>query len=348
MAYRALVRADSITERGDRLVTFEVEFPRIILAEFNTHRALSRNSASSRAIPVKKQLKRVMADPFIPDEFGRNQSGMNPDLDRPLTELEVAQASKYWLEGRDAAVEVAVKMLIGERALGGIAKDLTGKSWSATAKSNKFDTMAQVIDALPNNLANELEVHEALGLTVEELLNVHKQYPNRLLEPYMWHTVITTGTEWENFTALRTNTNAQREIMLAAIAMRETLAESIPEYMNSGELHWHLPLFDKYSGQDADLWQTSVPKSKLVSIGRCARVSYLTHDGQRDPNEDIKLATKLRSDGHMSPFEHVARPMTDEEYQKSIFAGNFRGWIQARKEIPHEDNFAKVLENSSK
>ncbi len=344
MAYRTLVRADSITERGERLTTFEVEFPRIILAEFNTPRVLSRNSASPRAIPVKKQLKRVMADPFIPDEFGRNQSGMNPDWNRPLTELEIAQASRYWLEGRDAAVETAVKMLIGERALGGIAKDLTGKSWARTPKSSRFDTMTQVIDALPANLADEFEVHEALGLTVEELLNVHKQYPNRLLEPYMWHTVIASGTEWDNFFALRTSTNTQREFMLSAIAMRETMGVSIPVPMKCDGSDWHLPLFDKHSGPDAEIWGASIEKSKLISIGRCARVSLLTHNGIRDPQEDIRLGKTLQSDGHMSPFEHVARPMTDDELSKGLYVSNFRGWVQARKEIPNEDNFAKVLE----
>ena len=347
MAYRAIMRADSITKRGERLSTLEVELPRLILPEYNTHKAVSRNSASSRAIPAKKQLKRVMADPFVPDIFGRNQSGMNPDLDRPLTEIEIAEASKYWLEGRDAAVETAVKMLIGERALGGIAKQLTGKTWARTPKSNRFDTMAQVIDAIPNDLTDDFEVHEALGLTVEELLNVHKQYTNRVLEPYMWHTIITSGTEWENLFALRINSNAQREFMLAATAMREAMQGSVPIEMVDDGSNWHLPFFDNYTGEDAEIWSTSIEKSKLISVGRCARVSYLTHDGKRSVDKDIELGLSLLKDGHMSPFEHVARPMTDEEYETSPYSGNFQGWIQARKQIPNEDNFAKVLELAS-
>lgn len=349
MAYRASVLKDSVNDFGERLTSFEVEFPRIILAEFNTHRALSRNSASSRAIPVKKQLKRVLADPFIPDEFGRNQSGMNPNLDRPLTDLEIAQASKYWLEGRDSAVETVVKMLVGERALGGIAKDLTGKSWVRTAKSARFDTLCQVVDALPTDLTDEFEVHESLGLTVEELLNVHKQYPNRLLEPYMWHTVIASGTEWDNFFALRTDGNAQREIRLAALAMRKAMEDSEPKFIDINEdwVPWHLPLVD--FEQDRDFFNglslhDNIKMAKLISIGRCARVSYLTHAGIRDPQKDIDLALGLLENGHMSPFEHVARPMDIAEHRRNHFSGNFRGWVQARKEIPNEDNFAKVLE----
>lgn len=50
--------ADSIAS-GVRLTTLQVTMPRIVLAEFNTHRMLSRNSASSRAIPVEKRIAQV-------------------------------------------------------------------------------------------------------------------------------------------------------------------------------------------------------------------------------------------------------------------------------------------------
>lgn len=75
MTYAAKVLADSIAN-GVRLTTLEVTFPRFILAEFNTHRMLSRNSASSRAIPVERRIQQVRENPFVPEAFGRNKSGM--------------------------------------------------------------------------------------------------------------------------------------------------------------------------------------------------------------------------------------------------------------------------------
>ena len=75
--YQAVVVADSIAQ-GVRLTTLEVTFPRYILAEFNTHRVFSRNSASSRAIPVRTRVRQVRENPFIP-EFTRNKSGMQAD-----------------------------------------------------------------------------------------------------------------------------------------------------------------------------------------------------------------------------------------------------------------------------
>ena len=61
---QAKIVADSINIQGDRLTTLEVVMPRYILAEFNTHRMLSRNSASSRAIPFDKMLEMVKTNPF--------------------------------------------------------------------------------------------------------------------------------------------------------------------------------------------------------------------------------------------------------------------------------------------
>ena len=61
----ANIIADSLNEYGQRLTTFVLVFPRIVLAEFNTHRMLSRNSASSRAIPFEKMVKMVKKTPLF-------------------------------------------------------------------------------------------------------------------------------------------------------------------------------------------------------------------------------------------------------------------------------------------
>lgn len=63
-------------ETGKEVVTFELEFPRIVLAEFNTHNALSKNSSSSRAIPVQTMLAQVMSEPAMPVRFGKKNKGM--------------------------------------------------------------------------------------------------------------------------------------------------------------------------------------------------------------------------------------------------------------------------------
>ena len=71
----AIVIADSINQNNDRITTMILTLPRIVLAELNTHRALSKNSASSRAIPFEKMRDMVLNDPFIPIAWKKNTKG---------------------------------------------------------------------------------------------------------------------------------------------------------------------------------------------------------------------------------------------------------------------------------
>lgn len=105
MKIEARILADSVCRT--RLTTFLVTYPRIILAEVNTHCILPKNSASSRAIPVSKRIEQVLADPYVPAHVGGNQRGMQ------ATEDEVAEAKlarDEWLEARDNAVRAARRL----------------------------------------------------------------------------------------------------------------------------------------------------------------------------------------------------------------------------------------------
>jgi thymidylate synthase ThyX len=283
MGHAARILADSLSPDGARLTTFEVTFPRIILAEFNTHRALSRNSASSRAIPVEKMLARVEEDPYVPSHWGKNQRGMQAFEE--LGAAEQTAARDAWLTARDLAVK-QTKALLG--------------------------------------------------------IGVHKQITNRLLEPFMWQTVVVSATDWSNFFHLRCHRDAHPEIRLVAELMREALQAAQPAPLAYGA--WHLPLVEmgeRAEGGEPLYWQK-------VSVGRCARVSYLTHDGRRDPAADVELHDRLLKSGHMSPFEHIARPVEESdlagpdakagERRREARFGNFRGWVQYRKLIPDEQD----------
>lgn len=258
---RATVVRDSVSVRGARVTTIEVTLHRFVLAELNTHRAFSRNSASSRAIPTRTQLLRVLEDPALPVEFGANQRGMQAG--EPLAGDELGQAHAAWLRARDAAVDAAGDLLE---------------------------------------------------------LGVHKQVVNRLLEPFMWHTVIVTATDWDGFWQQRCSPLAQPEINLAATAMRVAFDASVPVPLPDGA--WHTPYVRP---DEADL---PVETRMRISAARCARVSYLTHDGRRDVSADEQLYDRLvtADPPHWSPLEHVATPATDGDPP----VGNLRGWRQLR------------------
>ena len=155
-------------------------------------------------------------------------------------------------------------------------------------------------------------------------LGVHKQLCNRLLEPWMFITVIITATEYENFFHLRCSPDAQPEIQKIACMMRDLYRSNQPCEMQLGE--WHTPYI-----QPEEYHAIGIGARLKLSVARCARVSYLTHDGKRDVEADRKLFERLRSSGHWSPFEHVAMALNNNGP-----SGNFRGWHQYRKYFPEE------------
>jgi thymidylate synthase ThyX len=140
-------------------------------------------------------------------------------------------------------------------------------------------------------------------------MGVHKQFANRVLEPYSWVTVIVSSTMWDNFFKLRISPLAQPEIKKVAEWMFEAISRSTPMPLWWGQ--WHIPLAD-------DPW---------VAVGRIARVSYET-DPKSD-EEEIVLGKRLMNDNHWSPFEHIA--MADKD---NVGCRNFvRGWRQWRSEL---------------
>lgn len=271
MTITARILADSarLDSLAARITTFELRYPRFVHAEFMTHRMLSRNAASSRALPIERMIADVLEDPAMPVQWGSNKPGMQAGAE--LDSFKAWGARTAWLDARDNAV----------------------------------------------NTAREMNV-----------IGLHKQIVNRILEPWAHITVICTATDWANFYHLRRDPQAQPEIHALADAMWTAQQESHPIYRShrDGIWAWHLPLVTDDERRNLDLTD-----SIKISTGRCARVSYLTHEGKRDPAADIALHDRLATSGHWSPFEHAARVQ-----ETATRSGNFYGWDQYRKTFAAE------------
>ena len=311
---KAEVLARSINPQGDELITYLLVYPRFIHSELMTHRMFSRNSASSRAIPFEKMVKMVEEDPFIPIAWQKSHKGMQGN--EYFTDSEnIKGCVNEWLKARDYAVQQAT-VLNEDLGYGGVTKQLC----------------------------------------------------NRLLEPFMWHTVLVTATEWENFFELRCpkywvgnptmypkrswkdlvkemqeqgfdskpsittygvldklkfdQSQAEIHIQALAEAMWDARNESTPKQLKAGE--WHIPDFGLHKGllekYISDYFLSS-PKTEIkIAVAHCAKLSYNNHGNSVDFAKDIKLHNQLLASHHMSPFEHVARVMSDEEYD-SFFKG---------------------------
>ena len=68
---------DSITPKGSRLVSFEIETYRYIWSEVMTHKMLAKNAQSSRAVPVNSVLGINESNPVKPIVWGKNKGGMS-------------------------------------------------------------------------------------------------------------------------------------------------------------------------------------------------------------------------------------------------------------------------------
>lgn len=153
-------------------------------------------------------------------------------------------------------------------------------------------------------------------------LGLHKQWANRPLEWFSWITVVLSSTDWRNFLELRDHPAAMPEFQHVAGMIRNVLETSVPRRLAPGE--WHRPFSEDFETLREHYGEDSL---NLISAGRCARVSYLTQDGVRDPREDVGLSQRLTGQrpGHWSPFEHVAQAQSGRERCR-----NFRGFRQLR------------------
>ena len=310
---KAEIVAHSINEQGDELISVLATFPRIILAEVNTHRMLSKNTSSSRAIPFNKMVETIQNDPFVPIAWQKHHSGMQ-GTEYENRDWRVAQIKDEWLAARDNAIESAAEL-------------------------NK-------------------------GVT--------KQLCNRLLEPFMWTTMLITGPKsgWDNFFNLRcpqyeyitkkdilyfkskkdwtekfyeskivSNTFAtvedvntyswlnknkgQAEIHMMALAecIWDAYNESTPIQLEAGQ--WHIPFWKQIpfiSGTEG--LQANTLKTVKISVAMAARTSYTVVGEEKglDYKALIGLHDRLLAQDppHSSPLEHCARAMSDEEHGSYI------------------------------
>lgn len=303
----AQIVAHSVNEQGDELISVLATFPRIILAEVNTHRMLSKNTSSSRAIPFNKMVETIQNDPFIPIAWQKEHKGMQGSEYFENTMLQ----QELWLEAKDSAVDLADRLNSG------------------------------------------------CGVT--------KQLCNRLLEPFMWTTMLITGPKsgWDNFFHLRCPAyeyggitfksqkdcynnflinhpedlpylpkteldwlkanKGQAEIHMMALAecIWDAVNESTPKVLKAGE--WHIPFEDKlptlkvaYTDDGLDYKEKCTTEDKIfMSVAMAARTSYTVvgEEKELNPHALIGLHDRLLSwdPPHSSPLEHCAQSMSKEE-----------------------------------
>ena len=363
----ATVVADSTNPQNDRLTSVLVTMPRIILSEMNTHRMLSKNTSSSRAIPFNKMVEAVHNNPFIPIAWQKEHTGMQ-GYEYIIDKENIQTCIDDWLIARNSAIESAKNLNKGFNR-----KNEQG-NWIQTEEIDFTD-------------------------------KVTKQLCNRLLEPFMWTTMLITGSKegWDNFFNLRLPeyyleniptvnedlslnsktitligkskkkllkeinqidndsyngfksiinnysdldwlklNKGQAEIHMMDLAEKiwDAINESTPKQLQAGE--WHIPFEDKIQiaediGTKEQVYETKVK----ISTAMAARTSYTIVGDEKeiDYQKMVDLHDRLLSQDppHSSPLEHCARAMSEVEYTASKSTGYTRkgkdqyGWCNNLK-----------------
>lgn len=280
---------------GIELFTLQVTYPRMIHAEAKTHRVL-------RIDGIEYEVLEEVG--FMDDEnLSRNASS-----------------------SRATPIEKMIQMVIDNPAM--------PIEWG----SNKPGMQAgSEISSADQALAKMiwLEGRDDAVKTARRLnaLGLHKQIVNRVLETYGHITVIVSATRWDNFFTLRCHEAADPTMRALATCMRTAMAQSFPMTLEgSGDSpmthDWHLPYVSM-----TERATRSIRECLALSVARCARVSYLNHDGSKpDPEKDLALARRLFESKHLSPFEHQASVVPGQTN-----SGNFHGgFVQYRQIVEHD------------
>lgn len=153
-------------------------YPRCIHAEFMTHRVLSKNSASSRAIPVKRMIQDVIDHPYVPLKWGKEQKGM-----QALEFFEGEEKQELidqWLRDRDAAVEKA-----NWYAFKGAHKQIVNRILEPYAHITVFCTGTKWSNFLGLRDHSAAEPH--IQILAQEIRRELEKPPMQVLMPGSWH-----------------------------------------------------------------------------------------------------------------------------------------------------------------
>jgi hypothetical protein len=297
----AKIIADSVSPEGIRMTTMEIEYPRFILAELNTHRMLSKNSASSRAIPVKSMHEFIKDNPAMPVSWGKNQPGMKASEN--LTGPDLSEAQYIWNKAKEDALHWADALATRLQVHKQIANRIT-EPWM---------TMKTVISGTEwknfFHLRNHPDAQPEIKALAEAMIVAYTTHLPVELKPGEWHlpyitttTYVPTGeTQYfdENFNRLSIE---DAKILSASCCAQVSYRKNDPTFEKAFRI-----------------WEQLIQNDPV-------HASPIEH--QATPM-DIDSMCRFEPETWQPGVTHVSA-------NSDLWSGNLRGWIQHRKLIENE------------
>lgn len=300
MTITARIIADSISPEGKRITSVEAYYPRFIHSEVMTHKKLSRNASSSRAIPVARMIEMLRNDPAMPEYWGSNKPGMQAGDE--LTGKDLEKCKEDWLIARDWCIERAEWMV--HRGLHKQIANRILEPWAhmrtlltATCWNNTF-ALRRHADAQPEFKILADAIHNAMELSE----------PVKLV-PGEWHLPYIHIDDWDDaFHYLKINRvfrsepsiDEQRELLKKVSVARCARVSYMSTNGTKPSIEDDLKLYERLVGSSP--------------LHASPAEHQATPDDWVGPNV-------------VSPFGMYARPELH---------GNLVGWRQLRKMLPGE------------
>lgn len=321
--FKVEILADSIcpdsASPNSRLTSFLVTYPRIILAEINTHKMISKNTGSSRAVPVERKAAEILDDPWMPLTWQRKAKGMQGQGTIQALDEAVRIVNEF--------IRVCVETSCALDRLE-LAKQYANRfhetvSWTSTILTS---TEWANFFFLRCSEFSQPEFDELAGL----MLQAYVDNKPAILSPGQWHVPFGDRVEPEELSNL---------IQIKFYDQVKALFRN----MNSNERNKLIDI------EAADIGRL------LVSASRCGRLSYERHNGEFTLESDIEKGLEHVRNRHSSVFEHQGRPIMIDFRQsfhesvtqgliennrlwdgKNFWSANFKGWDQFRKFFKEE------------
>jgi hypothetical protein len=295
----ARVIADSISAEGQRMTTMEIEYPRFILAELNTHRMLSKNSASSRAIPVKAMHQHIRENTAGPVSWGKNQPGMKAK--ETLDPSDTVEALMIWEQARDSALDYAMQLAdldLHKQITNRVTEPwMTMKTVISGTEWANFWWLRAHMDAQP-------EIHE---LATKMMMAYTRSTP-QLLSPGEWHLPYVKSHRLSSGELIYLD-NADLPITLKQAQFISASCCAQVSYRKSD-----------------DTLEKAEKVFKMLIESEPAHASPVEH--QATPMH-IPTMCRFEPETWEPGVTHVSA-------NSDLWSGNLRGWIQFRKLIKNE------------
>lgn len=315
------IQGSICNETGTAITTLVCEYPRAIHAQLLTHRVFSKNSSSSRAVPIHTAIKQIMANPAKPI-WTSNQAGMQGPIITDEEDLDkINSAVKH---GMSQMFELA-NYLGSKKDVGGLNVHkqnvaryiepfqniricLTSTEW------DNWDWLRDDYDAQGEIAELARALREARENNISKYLHLNKNE---------WHVPFVHRAYNDR--------KAVMEYFHPETSRQLTIEEAI-------NLSMSIAAQTSYRKEDTSDDKTNTVIDRLFD-GKKVHASPSEHQATPIAATHHRLGF-IRTDGKYRAFqepENWPAGVTHMDRNTDYWSGNFKHWIQNRQLIPNHD-----------